>query len=105
MSEGEPGWRPVRLAAGLTPGKMVAAMVGGVRLVVGRAASGLFALDGICPHAGAILAEGLIDDDLVICPLHAFAFNVKTGRCIDDETCSVRRYPIRERDGAVEVGL
>jgi nitrite reductase (NADH) small subunit len=105
MSEGEPDWCSVKVAAGLPPGTMVAAMVHGVRLVVGRAASGLFALDGICPHAGAILAEGLIDDDLIICPLHAFAFEVKTGRCVDDETCSVRRYPVRECAGTVEVGL
>jgi nitrite reductase/ring-hydroxylating ferredoxin subunit len=47
----------------------------------------------------------LIDDDLIICPLHAFAFEVKTGRCVDDETCSVRRYPVRECAGTVEVGL
>jgi nitrite reductase (NADH) small subunit len=84
---------------------MVAALVAGVRLVVGRAASGWFALDGICPHAGAVLAEGLVDGDLLVCPLHAFAFEVETGRCVDDETCSVRRYPVRERDGAVEVAL
>lgn len=105
MSEDQPDWRPVRVAEALAPGAMVAAMVHGVRLVVGRTASGLFALDGICPHAGAILADGLIDEDLIICPLHAFAFEVKTGRCVDDESCSVRRYPIRECAGAVEVGL
>lgn len=105
MSAGEPEWRRVKVADELAPGALVAAMVRGVRLVVGRAASGLFALDGICPHAGAILADGLIDDDLIICPLHAFAFDVNTGRCLDDETCSVRRYPVRDRAGAVEVGL
>ncbi len=107
MSEAEsaPDWRAVKVAEGLATGTMVAALVSGVRLVVGRASSGLFALDGLCPHAGAVLADGLIDDDLVICPVHAFAFEVETGRCVEDETCSVRRYPVRERDGVVEVGL
>lgn len=98
-------WRPVKAAAGLAPGKMVATLVGGVRLVVGRTASGPFALDGICPHAGAVLAEGLLDGELLVCPQHAFGFEVASGRCVDDESCSVRRYPVRERDGAVEVGL
>jgi nitrite reductase/ring-hydroxylating ferredoxin subunit len=105
VSEGEPDWRPVKVAEGLAPGALVAAFVSGVRLVVGRNAAGLFALDGVCPHAGAILADGLLDGDLLICPLHAFAFEVASGRCVDDESCSVRRYPVRERDGVVEVGL
>jgi nitrite reductase (NADH) small subunit len=76
-----------------------------VRLVVGRGDAGFFALDGICPHAGAVLADGMLDGDLLICPLHAFAFETASGRCVDDEGCSVRRYDVRQSEGALEVRL
>ena len=76
-----------------------------MRLVVGRSDAGFFALDGICPHAGAVLADGMLDGELLICPLHAFAFETASGRCVDDAGCSLRRYDIRVDDGAVEVRL
>jgi len=76
-----------------------------VRLVVGRGDAGFFALDGICPHAGAVLADGMLDGDLLICPLHAFTFETPSGRCVDDEGCSLRRYDVRQSDDALEVRL
>jgi len=81
------------------------ARAAGRPLVVGRAGDRLFALDGICPHAGAVLGEGMVDGDLLICPLHAFGFDVGTGYCEDDPGCSVRAHPVREIEGRVQVRL
>ena len=91
--------------AGFEPGSLRAVRKRGVPLVVGRGEEGFFALDGICPHAGAVLADGLLDGGLLVCPLHAFAFETATGRCVDDEGCSVRRYEVCEQDDAVLVRL
>ena len=91
--------------AEFAPGALRAVSKRGVRLVVGRGDAGFFALDGICPHAGAVLADGMLDGELLICPLHAFAFETASGRCVDDEGCWVRRYDVRLSDGAVEVRL
>jgi nitrite reductase (NADH) small subunit len=91
--------------ANFAPGSLRAVLKRGVRLVVGRGDAGFFALDGICPHAGAVLAEGMLDGGLLICPLHAFAFDTVSGRCVDDEGCSVRRYEVRQSDAALEVKL
>jgi nitrite reductase/ring-hydroxylating ferredoxin subunit len=47
----------------------------------------------------------MLDGDLLICPLHAFTFETASGRCVDDEGCSLRRYDVRKSDGALEVRL
>jgi nitrite reductase/ring-hydroxylating ferredoxin subunit len=74
-----------------------------VKLCVGRSGDRYFAIDDTCPHAGGSLTEGMLDDDLVICPLHAYAFESGTGHCIDDPACSIRAYPIRIENGTLRV--
>ena len=78
-------------------------MIRGVRLCVGRSGETHFALDDTCPHAGGSLSEGLVDGELVICPLHAFAFEIETGSCLDDAHCSVSPYPVRVENGRILV--
>ncbi len=96
-------WRDVGRAADFPADRARPIQVDGRRLAVGRSGAGWFALDGLCPHAGAVLAEGEVDGGLLICPLHAFAFDVETGHCDDDPSCSVRAYPTRVAKGAVQV--
>lgn len=98
-------WQDLGPADELASGALRPQMKAGVRLVVGRSESGHFVLDGICPHAGAPLGEGSLDGDLLFCPVHAFAFETATGRCVDDATCSVRAFETRIRDGRLEVRL
>ena len=39
----------------------------------------LRAVSAVCPHAGGPLADGQIDNKVVICPLHLTAFDLATG--------------------------
>ena len=39
----------------------------------------IFAINALCPHAGAFLDMGYMDDYSVICPLHGWDFDVRTG--------------------------
>jgi nitrite reductase (NADH) small subunit len=49
--------------------------------------------------------EGMLDGDWVICPLHAYAFEIGSGRCADDAICSVSAYPTRVEGGILQVQL
>lgn len=41
----------------------------------------VFAVNNICPHQhSAIIYDGIIEDDYVICPVHGWKFNLKTGK-------------------------
>lgn len=37
-----------------------------------------------CPHRGGPLADGQLDDQVVVCPLHAYAYVLATGRRVGD---------------------
>jgi nitrite reductase (NADH) small subunit len=51
----------------------------GHRIALFHSAGGWFALDAACPHLGGPLADGLLADRRVICPLHERAFDLATG--------------------------
>jgi nitrite reductase (NADH) small subunit len=38
------------------------------------------AIDGICPHQGGPLADGLLEGSCVTCPWHGWQFDVQTGK-------------------------
>ena len=57
--------------------------VGGEQIAVYRMRDGtLRALGAVCPHRGGPLADGLTDDDSVVCPLHGRTYDLTSG----DET-------------------
>ena len=53
----------------------------------------IYAIDNICPHQGASLGLGEIKGEEIICPLHQWKFNVKTGVCSVEKYC-VERYEV-----------
>lgn len=40
----------------------------------------IFAIEDACNHAGASLAEGWLEKDCVVCPMHAYVFELRTGK-------------------------
>ncbi|MBK6514964.1 MAG: Rieske (2Fe-2S) protein [Polyangiaceae bacterium] len=57
-----------------------AVTAGGKDLVVLRAKGGLRAFEGRCPHQGALLGEGELEGDRLICRNHRWRFDVETGK-------------------------
>jgi len=81
--------------------------VEGLELAVFRPRSGeVFATQGSCPHAGGPLADGFIGNGKVVCPFHAYRFDLATG-CADGNACApLATYPAGvTRDGDVIVTL
>lgn len=54
------------------------------KIAVFRAAGGWYALDAVCPHKGGPLADGIVCDRAVICPLHDRRFDLATGEPLGD---------------------
>jgi nitrite reductase (NADH) small subunit len=72
--------------------------VGGWRIAVFRTADGFRAIDHACPHAGGPLADGIVADRCVTCPLHGLRFDLETGET-PDGAARVRTYGVVERAG------
>jgi nitrite reductase (NADH) small subunit len=55
----------------------------------------LYALDGICPHAGGPLGQGNVQDNMVICPWHEWAYDCRTGENDYDPTVRLDRFVVK----------
>ena len=64
----------------------------------------LFATDHSCPHRAGPLADGIIGGDTLICPLHMWKFDLRTGKCLGEDA-RLRTYPVREHHGRVRLSL
>lgn len=85
------------------PGEGRAFVAGGVQVAVFRLRDGsLHATQAACPHAGGPLADGQTDVDVLVCPLHLYAYRWSDGASTSG-TAPVRVYPVREEDGALVV--
>jgi nitrite reductase/ring-hydroxylating ferredoxin subunit len=54
----------------------------------------IYAIDNICPHAGAALQRGTIEGTVLDCPLHRWGFDLSTGICTQDPTLCARTYTV-----------
>ena len=78
-------------------------VVAGTQVAVFRLRDGsLHATQAACPHAGGPLADGLTDVNVLVCPLHQYAFRWSDGTS-PGGVSPVRTYPVREVDGNVVV--
>jgi cytochrome P450/nitrite reductase/ring-hydroxylating ferredoxin subunit len=82
----------------------LAANANGVDLVLVRTASGLRAFEGRCPHQGALLGEGEIVGDKLVCRNHRWRYSVESGARDGGPQC-LAKYPVAEREGGVFVDL
>ncbi|MEP6629262.1 MAG: Rieske (2Fe-2S) protein [Lapillicoccus sp.] len=69
--------------------------VAGEQVAVFRLRDGsLRATSAVCPHRGGPLADGQIDDRVVLCPLHLNSFDLTSGECLT-AAYALRTYPVR----------
>jgi nitrite reductase (NADH) small subunit len=54
-----------------------------------------FATQAECPHKGGPLADGLVGGTTLICPLHEWTFDLRTGMAMNG-TCGLRTYPVTQ---------
>ena len=72
-------WVKVAEADELPPGNGRRVVAGPLRLALFNDGGEFFAIDDGCPHQGASLGEGLLHGGRVVCPLHSWVFDVRTG--------------------------
>jgi len=67
---------------------------------------GYFATDGLCTHAEQHLADGLVMDTIIECPLHQGRFDIVTGKAKSAPVCvDLKTYPVKIEDGMVHIQL
>lgn len=64
-----------------------------------------YAIEDSCPHAGGSLVLGPLDGTTVTCRAHGLRFDVRTGCQPGDIGLRTGTYPVRVRDGRVEIDI
>lgn len=79
-----------------------AVITGDVDVVLVRAAGGWRAYHGRCPHQGALLGEGELEDGELVCRNHRWRFDAQTGERRGGPGC-LRACPIRQDGGELVI--
>jgi nitrite reductase (NADH) small subunit/3-phenylpropionate/trans-cinnamate dioxygenase ferredoxin subunit len=90
------------VAERIVVGKLSEIPVGGNRVItVGKkdiavfnVGGELFAIDDMCPHMGASLSGGHVEDGCVTCPWHYWRFRLTDGTWADSPRLKIGSYPV-----------
>ena len=67
---------------------------------------GYFATDGLCTHEDQHLADGLVIDDIIECPLHQGRFHIPTGKAKSAPVCiDLKTYPVQIVDSIIFIQI
>jgi len=73
--------------------------VAGRALCVANVDGAISVLDGTCPHEGGPLGEGSIEGGKVVCPWHAYAFDLHTGANDEDPDVNAQVIEAKVENG------
>jgi nitrite reductase (NADH) small subunit len=62
----------------------------------------VYAINNVCPHQGGALAEGELEGNSIMCPLHGWVYDITNGEVLNGEQ-SVDSYPVQVEGDDVKV--
>ncbi len=87
-------------------GELRSFKVGGHEVLAANLDGKVYCLDGRCTHAGAPLAEGTLDGEVLTCPWHYSQFNIQSGEVIRGPAYkSLKSYIVVEKDNTILIEL
>jgi nitrite reductase (NADH) small subunit/3-phenylpropionate/trans-cinnamate dioxygenase ferredoxin subunit len=90
-------------AGDLAEGQAKAVVVGRKVIAVFRSGGAYHAIDDTCPHMGASLSEGFVENGVVTCPWHAWRFRLADGAWADYPRVKIGCYPVRVEGDLVQI--
>lgn len=76
--------------------------IGDQKICIAKQKSSYFAFEALCPHQKQPLSEGTLNSfNEIICPLHFYRFNLKTGREANVLCSDLKVYPITSNEEGV----
>ncbi len=87
------------------PGGLMEVEANGVAVCLSNIEGRLSAMDNWCPHRRGPLGQGWIEGKAVVCPWHAWAFDVETGVALPPERAKVDVFPVKIEGDEVWVDI
>ena len=79
----------------LQPGAVTEAISGERPFAVVNFSGEIVCFDGTCPHAGGPLGQGNVQDNMVICPWHEWAYDCRTGENDFDPSIKLDLFQVK----------
>jgi nitrite reductase (NADH) small subunit/3-phenylpropionate/trans-cinnamate dioxygenase ferredoxin subunit len=62
-----------------------------------------YAIEDTCPHMGASLSEGTVENGVVTCCWHGWRFRLADGTWVDSPRVKIGSYPVRVMGDEIQV--
>ncbi len=98
-------WTDVLPLDDLPPGTGKEVVAKGHVVAVFNVDGTIYAMDGLCPHAGGPVGTGQLEGCIVTCPWHGWQFDVTNGQHTLSDALTHTTYPTRIEDQAIQVQL
>jgi nitrite reductase/ring-hydroxylating ferredoxin subunit len=95
--------RPVIRPDDIPEGAAKMIRVKGEEMAVFKRDGHVYAIQNICPHEGGQLSKGWLEGDEVVCPLHGYKFDLKTGACSTDPRLKAKIFQLVGRGDGLTV--
>ncbi|WP_029584223.1 Rieske 2Fe-2S domain-containing protein [Bradyrhizobium sp. URHD0069] len=93
-------WQSLGKLDDLAVGEMrEVALPSGKLVLLIRSESGLRACCADCPHQATPLAEGMLDGNVLTCPLHFWQWNIETGEEMGVAEAPLEIFELRQENG------
>ncbi len=89
----------------LPPGTTRCVEAGGKEIALCNADGKVFACSNICPHQGGPMAEGILEGTSLVCPWHAWAFDLETGTSPVNPRTKIETYPVKIENNDIYVNV
>lgn len=88
----------------LPPGTRRVVDVAGVEVALFNVDGDLLAIEDVCTHDGASLADGAVEGEVITCPRHGARFSLRTGAVLAPPAYEpLPCYAVQVVDGWIEV--
>ena len=87
----------------LADGEGKAVEAAGKLIAVFRQDGQFFAIDDVCPHMGASLSTGDLENAIVTCPWHAWRFKTCDGTWCDNPRIKIESFEVRLEGDDIQV--
>ena len=94
---------PVCNVGEMKDGESGTVTIGRKTIAIFRTGEKYFAIDDQCPHMGAQLSGGCVEDGVVTCPWHYWRFRLEDGAWADNPRIKVGSYPVHIVGGEILV--
>jgi nitrite reductase (NADH) small subunit len=90
-------------ASDLAPGQCKEVTVGDTPVAIYNVDGTFYATSNVCLHRGGPLGQGLLQGQEVMCPWHAWSWDVKTGENVANGDLKIPTYEVKVEGGEVFV--